>query len=234
MRTMLTLGATLVATLAAFRPSLAPAEDLALASLELGGAVTSLELGRSLTPLELGIVTEHNLARTDPRAYADYLREFREFFDGNLIRIPGQTAAVLTREGRGAVDEAIDFLMAVDPIQSLTTSEGMSRGAADHVRDQGPAGGTGHDGSDGSTPGERIDRHGFWNMIFAENLAYGPDRALDVVMGLIIDDGVPDRGHRTNIFDPRLRIIGVACGPHEVYRSMCVMDYAGEFTEGSP
>ena len=71
-------------------------------------------------------------------------------------------------------------------------------------------------------------------MIFAENLAYGPERARDVVMGLIIDDGVPDRGHRRNIFDPRLRVIGVACGPHEVYGSMCVMDYAGEYTEGPP
>jgi uncharacterized protein YkwD len=225
MRTILKLGATLVVTFVAFWPSSVPAE---------GRVLTPPELRRALSPLERGIVTEHNLARTDPRAYADHLREFREFFDGNLIRIPGQTAAILTREGAGAVDEAIDFLMAVDPAPSLTPSEGMSRGAADHVRDQGPEGDTGHDGSDGSTPGDRIDRHGFWNMIFAENLAYGPDRAREVVMGLIIDDGVPDRGHRTNIFDPRLRIIGVACGAHEVFRSMGVMDYAGEFTEGSP
>ena len=214
MRTMLTLGAALAATLVALWPSSAPAGDGAL------------------SPLELGIVTEHNLARTDPRAYAEHLREFREFFDGNLVRRPGRSAPILTREGTRAVDEAIEFLMAVESAPSLARSEGMSRGAADHVRDQGPAGGTGHDGSDGSSPADRLDRHGFWNMIFAENLAYGPDRARDVVMGLIIDDGVPDRGHRANIFDPRLLHIGVACGPHEVYRSMCVMDYAGEFIEG--
>ena len=174
------------------------------------------------------------LPGTDPRAYAAYVREFREFFDGNLVRIPGQTAAVLTREGVGAVDEAIDFLMAAEPAPPLTESDGMSRGATDHVEDQGPSGDTGHDGSDGSTPGERMDRHGSWNMIFAENLAYGPQTARDVVMGLIIDDGVPDRGHRRNIFDPRLHVIGVACGPHVVYRFMCVIDYAGEFTERQP
>ncbi len=219
-RTMLTIVATIAVTLTATGPALSqsalPAED------------------RVLSPLEQGIVDEHNLVRTDPRAYAAYVSEFREFFDGNLIRIPGQTAAVLTREGVGAVDEAIDFLMAAEPAPPLTASDGMSRGATDHVEDQGPSGDTGHDGSDGSTPGERMDRHGSWNMIFAENLAYGPQTARDVVMGLIIDDGVPDRGHRRNIFDPRLQVIGVACGPHVVYRFMCVIDYAGEFTERRP
>ena len=219
-RTMLTIVATIAVTLTATGPALSqsalPAED------------------RVLSPLEQGIVDEHNLVRTDPRAYAAHVREFREFFDENLIRIPGQTAAVLTREGVGAVDEAIVFLMAAEPAPPLTESDGMSRGATDHVEDQGPSGDTGHDGSDGSTPGERMDRHGSWNMIFAENLAYGPQTARDVVMGLIIDDGVPDRGHRRNIFDPRLQVIGVACGPHAVYRFMCVIDYAGEFTEARP
>lgn len=216
MRTMLTVVAVLTSTVPALSQSSGPLEVDVLSSLERG------------------IIEEHNLVRTDPQAYAEHLREFREYFDGNLIRIPGQAVAVLSREGAQAVDEAIEFLLAAEPAPPLSGSEGMSRGADDHVRDQGPAGRTGHDGSDGSTPGERIDRHGFWNMIFAENLAYGPDRARDVVMGLIIDDGVPDRGHRRNIFDPRLRVIGVACGPHEVYRFMCVMDYAGEFRERRP
>ena len=221
MRTMLTIMPAMVLTMAATLTVTGPALSQSTAPVE----------DRVLSPLEQGIVQEHNLVRSDPRAYAAHVRAFREFFDGNLIRIPGQTAAILTREGVGAVDEAIDFLMAAEPAPPLTTSDGMSRGATDHVQDQGPRGDTGHDGSDGSTPGERMDRHGSWNMIFAENLAYGPQTARDVVMGLIIDDGVPDRGHRRNIFDPTLHVIGVACGPHEVYRTMCVIDYAGEFTE---
>jgi hypothetical protein len=50
-------------------------------------------------------------------------------------------------------------------------------------------------------------------------------------MGLIIDDGVPDRGHRTTIFNGALNVIGVSCGPHLTFRTMCTMDYAGEFKE---
>jgi len=48
-----------------------------------------------------------------------------------------------------------------------------------------------------------------------------------VVRELIIDSGVPSRGHRRNIFYPPLDAAGVACGPHRQYANMCVMDFAG-------
>ena len=140
-------------------------------------------------------------------------------------------ATVLTREGVEAVDEAIAFLMTIEPAPALSPSQGMSDAAADHVRDQGPEGKTGHGGSDGSRPAQRVARHGSWDIIVAENLSYGPDVARHVVMGLIIDDGVPDRGHRTTIFNGALNVIGVSCGPHLTFGTMCTMDYAGEFTE---
>ena len=188
---------------------------------------------RAPTPLEEGIVREHNLARQDPKGYAGHLRAFRDLFDGELIRIPGQ-ATVLTQEGVDAVDEAIAFLMAVEPAPALSPSEGMSAAAAGHVRDQGRSGKTGHAGSDGSRPAERVTRHGSWDVALAENLSYGPDTARHVVMGLIIDDGVPDRGHRRTIFNGALNVIGVACGPHSSFGTMCAMDYAGEFSERAP
>ena len=60
----------------------------------------------------------------------------------------------------------------------------------------------------------------------AEDLAYGPATAIDVVRELIIDDGVRDRGHRKAIFLPALRVVGVACGPHAAYGTMCAIDFA--------
>jgi hypothetical protein len=41
---------------------------------------------------------------------------------------------------------------------------------------------------------------------------------------LIVDDGVADRGHRSIVFSGELRYAGAACGPHPVYRTMCVID----------
>ena len=182
--------------------------------------------------IEDAIVEEHNRAREEPGAYAAQLRALKAQFDGNYIRFPGEPS-VITREGVSAVEEAIRYLENATPLPALTAAEGLSRAAADHVRDQGPKGTTGHDGSDGSKPRDRVGRHGRWDVVVGENLSYGPDQARRVVMGLIIDDGVPDRGHRHNIFNDEYRFIGVACGPHKTFRTMCAVDYAGEFSEES-
>jgi uncharacterized protein YkwD len=184
-----------------------------------------------LSRLEMEIVREHSLARSDPQRYASFLEDFRQHFQGDRLERPGEIP-IITQEGKKAVDEAIRFLRRSDPLSPVTSSEGMSLGARDHVRDHGPRSGTGHVGSDGSQPWERVSRYGTWHGSMAENIAYGPSDGREVVMQLIIDDGVRDRGHRTNIFNPDLRVVGVACGEHGEYRTMCVITYAVAYTEG--
>jgi uncharacterized protein YkwD len=51
------------------------------------------------------------------------------------------------------------------------------------------------------------------------------------VQGLLIDDGVADRGHRRNLLDPAVRVAGIACGRHAAYGTMCVIDLAGGYAE---
>ena len=60
---------------------------------------------------------------------------------------------------------------------------------------------------------------------------YGVPSARGMLMSLIIDDGVPGRGHRTNLFDAQARVVGVACGPHKVWQIMCVMTFATSYVE---
>lgn len=187
--------------------------------------------GAALAEMERQIVDEMNLAREHPTRYARYIEERLRYYDGKLLRLPGRIP-VQTNEGLAAPKEAIRALRAMKPAPALTLSDGMSLGARDHVRDQGPAGRTGHKGSDGSYANDRVDRYGRWIASIAENIAYGPTTARDVVIGLIVDDGVPDRGHRVNIFDRASRVTGVACGPHRTYRMECVIVYAAKYAEG--
>lgn len=171
------------------------------------------------------LLAETNAARSDPRRYAWYLREHRGRFLGNAYAHPGSMTMVITTEGVAAVDEAIRFLSRQRPLPPLAWSPGLARAAADLVQEQVHSGATGHEGESGSIR-QRIERHGAWKIGIAENISYGPGTVRLVVMELIIDDGVRGRGHRKNIFDPGFTTAGAACGPHPMYGSMCVIDFA--------
>ena len=170
------------------------------------------------------IVAELNAARTDPAAYARKARARRALFRGDRIERPGETA-LLTREGPAAADEAIAFLEAQVPLPALRENPGLNRAAADHAGEQSRTGAVAHASADGSSPSDRMRRQGRWSAT-GEAIAYGPHRAEDVVLQLIVDDGVPDRGHRRILFNPVYELIGVACAPHPVWREVCVLDFA--------
>jgi uncharacterized protein YkwD len=185
-----------------------------------------------LSPLEEAVVSEINKARTAPRDYASLLEQYKKYYDKKLLKLPGQTP-ILTKEGAGAVVEAVRYLRSVKPLPPLNPSKGMSSGARDHVKDQGSSGFTQHKGSDGSQAGDRVNRYGAWEKTIAENIAYGSDKARTIVIFLILDDGVSNRGHRKTIFSPDFRVIGVACGHHPTYRTVCVITFAGGYKEKS-
>jgi uncharacterized protein YkwD len=177
------------------------------------------------------VLAEINLARTAPRSYSGFLREFRGLFHGTYYLLPGSTTRVLSTEGAKAVDEAVRFLSRQKPLPPLAWSDGLAAAAAELAEEQGSSGGTGHTGRQSHGMQERIERHGRWERNIAENIGYGPLDARNMVMQLIIDDGVPDRGHRKNTFNEAFDTAGVACGPHPRFGSMCVIDFAGGFRE---
>lgn len=177
------------------------------------------------TPLEQQVLAALNFARSDPAGYAESLRKYRGYFHAKLVSLPGSKEDLETDEGVAVVDETIGFLAHEAALTSLGDSALLASSAADHVLDQAQSGATGHDGSDGSTPGDRVKRHGGGDYV-AEVIAYGAVDAVDVVRQLIVDDGVSDRGHRSVIYSPDLRFAGVSCGPHKEFRTMCVIDMA--------
>lgn len=184
-----------------------------------------------LSPIEKEIIYEINLFRSNPARYAEkYIAPLANRYDGRLLYFPDDKP-LKTREGVKALNECVRELKRAKPIQIVYPSKGLSKAAGDHVKDQSKTGRTGHQGSDRSDSKTRIERYGTWKTRIAENIAYGGITARQVVIYLLIDDGVSNRGHRTNFLQPDFKTIGVAAGKHPVYGEMYVMDFAGSFIE---
>jgi hypothetical protein len=175
---------------------------------------------------ERDVLAGINEARTDPRGFAALLRSLRDRYgpDRSYV-LPSNDALIMTREGVSALDEAVRFLERQQPLPPLDESDLLARAAGDHSDEQGRSGSTGHYSRNGGSPGDRVMARGGQRYV-AETISYGQGDPTDVVIQLIVDDGVADRGHRKVIFDPALRFAGAGCGRHSVYQNMCTIDYA--------
>ena len=191
--------------------------------------LSQLDTARSvdyLTAGEKNIVLELNKVRTNPKKYANlYLVPSLKYYQGKKITYPGRTT-IITKEGRTAVEECIKVLSSARPVKPLLPSQSLSLAAKDHVLDTGPKGIVGHTGSDGSSPGVRIQRHDKALRSVAETISYGDSEARRIVESLVVDDGVRDRGHRRIILEAEYDIVGLSMGSHRGYGNVCVIDYA--------
>jgi uncharacterized protein YkwD len=177
------------------------------------------------TPFELQVLTALNHVRENPDQLISSLRRYRQFFHANIVSVPGSKADLVTSEGVAPVDEAINFLSRHSSLVDLQPATLLAASASDLRQEQSRDGSVGHIDAAGMSPGDRARDHG-GDVFVSEVIAYGATDPEEVVRQLIVDDGVPDRGHRTVIFDRSLRFAGVSCGPHPVYRTMCVIDLA--------
>jgi uncharacterized protein YkwD len=181
-------------------------------------------------PDEQEIAAELNRLRTRPRQYAARLRAQRRFYRGKLLSFPGETP-LRTREGAAALEQAIRALRRQKPLSPLRWSTGLYRAAREHARDIGKRGSLDHRGADGSAPHQRIARHGEWSGHSGENLDFGSRDPERVIMHLLVDDGVPDRGHRRNLLHPAFTHVGIACADHARFTAVCVMELAENYRE---
>ncbi|QLQ12602.1 MAG: CAP domain-containing protein [Brevundimonas sp.] len=180
----------------------------------------------ALTPeyrLSRNVIEEINTLRADPAAYARHLEDYRSYFVGDSVYLPGETP-YMTVEGVSAVDEAIADLRSRQPMRPFRPEGILDWAASDHVFDQGPRGGRGHFGSNGRGPTERAANRGYRDGV-AENISYGMTDARAVVIQLLVDDSARTRAHRHLLFSDRFASVGAGCGGHRSYGSMCVIDF---------
>lgn len=103
-----------------------------------------------------------------------------------------------------------------NPLPPFRYHHGLAIAARDHADDLSTNGIFGHKGSDGSSFCERILKYckkgpgGMAEVIGADFNFLDRNIPEMTVLGLIIDDGVKDRGHRKTIFNSDYNFIGYA------------------------
>jgi len=205
------------------KPDLWPMTDWALEALSTAADAEFLD------DLEKDVVLHLNMARTDPARYTrDFIEPRIEYFSGVMYR-EVEGLSLITREGVGAVEECVSDMEDTDPMKPLLPSADISLAALDHALDLSLTGEMGHIGSDGSSLSIRLERYGQWLISIGEVISYGPITGREIVIGLLIDDGVPDRGHRTVVLNPNFTLVGIAVEEHPAYGNICVIDFAVDF-----
>jgi len=171
-----------------------------------------------------------NKFRTNPRELAKKLELIRTYLDPdtNILSEPNKIQIQMV-EGDNVFKEAIQFLKSLTPLKPLQWDPNLALSAQEHVDDIGPKGLLLYQSSDGTEPEDRISKYGNYVDSLGENIDFGPNDAMGVIISLTLDDGEEERPHRENLFKQDYQKVGIACGPHKTEFQMCVMDFAFDF-----
>ena len=175
--------------------------------------------------IEKEIFKCHNEIRANPSSYITKLKDIIPYFKDEIYYHPLE-GAITTHEGVDAIEDAIQFLKSMNPVEELIYSEEISKACRDHIWDIGPKGLIDHIGSDGSNITDRIEKYCEWDEMVAENLDFGFEDGSNIIMNMIIDDGVKERCQRKNIFNKDFKYIGIGVGPHKTFGIGVVIGYA--------
>ena len=173
------------------------------------------------------IFAEINNLRKDPRSFIPILEQQKKYYKNTEYRNNKHKMYLQTKEGYSAVQDAIEFLKQTKPVDPLSREVSLNQSAKELVDHIGPEG--------IFTPktkememSERVRRHYKEKGGMAENVSFGWGDGLGVVLQLLIDDGVPSRGHRRNIFKSNWKRVGIACGAHKSHNHCSVVIFVGE------
>ena len=123
------------------------------------------------------------------------------------------------------------FLKTVAKLDSYKFSESLAKPAHVQLKDLQENNSFGHFGKDGSNLPARISRFGSLPINYAENITYYVDLPKEIVMTMIIDDGIAGRGHRKNLFSQSFKVVGIAYGKGSGREGLCVTVFANSFRE---
>jgi uncharacterized protein YkwD len=166
-----------------------------------------------MSDIEKEVLKVMNYARLNGKLFAEtYVKKYAE---------------LKGKENLKQVKSLIVDLNKTKVLEVYKPNAGLVKAAKSHADYMGKKGEIGHFGKGGKDPAQRIEEHVNWDIWVAENIQYGVFDPAEIVIALLIDEKVPNLGHRKNILEQRGRYVGIAIAPHKTYTTNCVMEFTG-------
>ncbi len=155
-----------------------------------------------MTRIEQEMLDEINLMRSDPPAYIPYIQDYLEYYEREGFADVGQEEAT----ARELITQ-LQQLRSLPPLQSHEELYQLARRHGEDLRKKGSLWGNPHTGIDGSSFDDRLKRDTRIHQ-GAENIGSYHPSVRYLLASLLVDAGVPGRGHRLNLLDRRWKLIG--------------------------
>jgi uncharacterized protein YkwD len=178
--------------------------------------------------IQISLYRELNKLRQDPRSYIPYIEaQMKLIKKNNILKKNDSNLQIQTIEGKSAYEEAILFLEEQEPVEPLTKEIKLSYAAQDLVKDIGERGVVSHQDKNGLYTSERIEKYCEWDFCANEVIEVSSKNPQDILVSLLVDDGLRDRPDRRALFQNIYNYVGIACGSHIEYEIVTVFVFAG-------
>lgn len=164
------------------------------------------------------ILKELNDLRANPGAFGQkLLDEIVPCFNG-MTYTSKEGGERLTSEGAAAVREAGEWLISHnEPAQALKSSFGLLKIAKELCSEQNACDSIGGFSCNGNGLNKRVEKYGSWSGKISECLFYHAVSPYDVIVQLVVDDGLKSRPNRARLLDPDFCIAGIWGSSHKIY-----------------
>ena len=175
---------------------------------------------------------ELNNLRKNPKSYIPLIElEMKSLKKSNILKKRDSNLQIQTVEGKDAYIEAINFLQNQEGVPPVKEESRLNSAALDLVKDIGTRGVVSHQDQYGQYVSERIEKYCEWDYSASEVIEVSSKNPQDILISLIVDDGLKNRPDRMTLFNPAYNFVGISCGMHSEYEIVTVIVFTGSIRQ---
>ena len=182
--------------------------------------------------IQRDLFIELNNLRKNPKSYIPLIElEMKSLKKTNILKKRDSNLQIQTVEGKDAYIEAINFLQNQEGVPPVKEESRLNSAALDLVKDIGTRGVVSHQDQYGQYVSERIEKYCEWDYSASEVIEVSSKNPQDILISLIVDDGLKNRPDRMTLFNPAYNFVGISCGMHSEYEIVTVIVFTGSIRQ---